>query len=684
MLFSLNFLQEHIQGQLPTPEKLENLFNTHIFEVEGKEKRDKDWLFNIDILPHRGDAASHRGLARELAALLAGQVTTLPVKALKKEKGSLTPLNIKVQSSFVRRYSALVLEGVKIAPSPQWLQDRLKLLGINPINNIVDITNYIMIELGQPLHAFDYDSLKNHQMIVREAREGESVDTLDDLTFKLPKGALVIEDKGRLIDLAGIKGGKHSSIQPETTNIVLQAASFSGRHIYKTKKQLGYTTDAADLYSRGLDPNATLVALERAVELLDEQGKVKIVQIIDIYPKKEVAKKILLDPALLERYLGIAIKKAVVFQILKRLGFMIKEKKNIWEIIIPTFRQDISLPIDIIEEIARMYGYEKIDPIFPVSSILPSIEDPIVRLHEQLQDTLVEAGFTEIYSYSFIGEKDLASFHYLPKDAKLLVELKNPYNEEYKYLRPNLVENLLKVIGENTRRLAGKDIYVFELGKVFENTQSKIKEWDIIAGVLNVANKNDQTAFAQAKGVLDFTLSRLGILNAWYDNYEQAPLHSRVSLWHDNKMAEIKIGQKKIGFLGIVNPSIVSDLKLKGSIAAFTIDIQELLPLIAGEYTYRPIPRFPSVLRDLSLLVSQTTKVVDVMNVIHEKGAKLIDNIDIFDIYEGEQIPIGRKNFAFHLVYQSPLRTLTANEVDKVHEEIIVALEKNPEWEVRK
>ncbi len=684
MLFSLNFLKEHIQGQLPGPEKLDELLNMHIFEVEGKEKKGKDWIFNIDILPHRGDAASHRGLARELAALLPRKMTTLPVKILKKEKGSLAPLRVKVQSPFVRRYSALVLEGIQITKSPQWLQDRLELLGINSINNIVDITNYIMIELGQPLHAFDYDTLKNHQMLIREAKEGESVDTLDDLTFKLPKGALVIEDKDRLIDLAGIKGGKYSSIQSNTKNVVLQAASFSGKHIYETKKQLGYTTEAADLYSRGLDPNATLIALARAVELLSKQGKVRIVQVVDIYPKKELAKKILFDPALLEQYLGVSIPKTIAIQILKRLGFIVKEKKDTWEIIVPTFRQDINVPIDIIEEIVRMYGYEKINPIFAVSSILPSIENPIARLQEQLQDTLVKAGFSEIYSYSFIGEKDLQTFRYTPKDAKALVELQNPYSEEYKYLRANLLENLLKVVEENTRRYAGKDIYVFELGKVFENTQQKIAESDLITGVINLPKKNDQAAFAQAKGVVDFLLSRLGISNSWYDNYHQTPLHSRTSLWHGDKIAEIKIGQKKIGFLGIVEPSITSNLKLKGSVAAFSLDIQELLPLIAKEYEYRPIPRFPAVLRDLAVLVPRTTKVIDVMNIIQIKGAQLIDNIDLFDMYEGDQIPDGKKNLAFHIIYQSAQRTLTADEVDEVQKEIISTLEKNPAWEVRK
>ena len=265
MLFSYNLLKEHISGQLPSPDKLEQLLNMHIFEVEEKRQAKGDWIFDIALLEHRGDTVSHRGLARELAALLGKQMKALSLKSLKREKGSLAPLHVRVQSREVYRYSALVLEGIRIEKSPQWLQDRLELLGINSINNIVDVTNYVMAELGQPLHEFDFDSLREHQMIIREAKEGETIETLDDLTFKLPQGALVIEDKGRLIDLAGMKGGKYSAIQENTKNVVLQSAVFSGKRIYKTKKQLGYTTPAADIYTHELDPNGTLQALERAV-----------------------------------------------------------------------------------------------------------------------------------------------------------------------------------------------------------------------------------------------------------------------------------------------------------------------------------------------------------------------------------------------------------------------------------
>ena len=656
----------------------------HIFEVEEKEQKNGDWIFNLAILPHRGDTVGHRGIARELAALLGCDMKQFFLKPLKTEKSELATLTIKVQSPLVYRYSAVVLEGVRIEKSPQWLKDRLALLGFNSINNVVDVTNYVMAELGQPLHAFDYDTLNEHQMIVREAKAEERIETLDDLNFKLPKGTLVIEDKNRLIDLAGMKGGKHSAIHKNTKNVVLQAASFSGKHIYKTKKLLGYTTPAADLYTHELDPNATLQALERASELLGKQGRVKIVQVVDIYPKKRISQKLLFNPALLKQYLGASIPEIAAKQILQRLGFQVKIKKSAWEVTVPPFRQDITIPQDLIEEIGRMYGYEKIEPMFPITSLLASIENPVVRLEEHLQNALVETGFTETYSYSFIGEKDLKIFQYSTIDKAALVELQNPYSEDYKYLRPNLIENLLKIVQENTKRLAQKDIRVFELGKVFKNTKGGVAEWHLVSGLLGLSQKDDQEAFIHIKGTVDFVLSSLGITNAWYDNFEASPLRSRSSLWHEKKEAEIKVGNQKIGFLGIIAPQIVSNIKYTGSIAAFTLDINTLLPLMSQEKQYRSIPRFPAVYRDLAVLVPRETKVVDIMNTMHAAAHKYLENIDLFDMYVGDKIPDGQKNLAFHFVYQSPERTLTAIEVDELHQKIIKALEENPEWEVRK
>lgn len=681
MLFSYNLLKEHIKRTLPSPDKLEQLLNMHIFEVEEKEKKKNDWIFDIAMLPHRGDAMGHYGLARELAALLSLGLKPLPQKLLQAKKGGLPQLKVRLQSPAVFRYSAVVLEGVRIAKSPQWLQDRLHLLGINSINNVVDATNYVMVELGQPLHAFDYDTLRDHQMLIRGAKEGERIETLDDLNFKLPKDTLVIEDKNRLIDLAGIKGGKYSGIQPGTKNVVLQAATFSGKQIYKTKKQLGYTTPAADLYTHELDPNATIETLKRAVELL---GTGRVVQIIDLYPKKRVARKLLFDTALLAQYLGVVISKTMVKQILQRLGCKVQNQKKGFWVTVPTFRQDLKISEDLVEEVGRMQGYEKIAPAFPVAALTPSLENPVVRLRERLQDALVEAGYTEIYNYSFVGEKDLTSFAYTKKDTEALVQLENPFSEEYKYLRPNLIENLLKVIEENKRRSFASDIRVFELGKVFKKEHGKIQEHDLVCGVLALSQKDDQKAFAQGKGLLDFVLGRLGIAAAWYDAFQQTPLHSRVSLWHEKKMAEIKVGKAKIGFLGIIAPHIGANLKLKGSLIAFAFDIQGMLPLLEDTRVYKPIPRFPAVYRDLAVLVPSDTKIADVMNRMHATETKLIDDIDLFDMYEGEGIPDGKKNLAFHLIYQSPAKTLTATEVDKIHEKIITALEKNPMWEVRK
>src|SRR3989344_2063010 len=287
MIFSLNWLQELVKTQLPKPEALADDLALHVFEVEGTEKKGDDVFLDVTILPQRADCLSHQGLAREICAIEKKELQELEYVPLKVQKGNLPSLKVVIESSdFVQRYAALVVEGVVLAPSPQWMQKRLESLGINPINNVVDITNFVMLELGQPLHAFDFGKIQGNFMRVREARSGEKLELLDDTEMVFQKGVLVIEDEKRLIDLAGIKGGKASSIGKTTRNVVLQAAAFDPKKIYQTVKLINYRTSAADMYSHGVDPNLAETALARAAFLLNKFGGGKIVQFIDIYPKK--------------------------------------------------------------------------------------------------------------------------------------------------------------------------------------------------------------------------------------------------------------------------------------------------------------------------------------------------------------------------------------------------------------
>jgi len=680
MLFSYNWLQEYSKAKLPKPDKLVDLLTMHAFEVENLEKRGGDWILNIDVLPNRAhDTLNHIGMTREITAITGKTLAPTKKSVIRPKKGTLEPLKVTIQSTRkVPRYHSVVIEGVKVGDSPKWMKQRLEALGINAINNVVDITNYVMMETGQPAHAFDYDKIQGHQMTVRDSKKGEKIVTLEGQTLELSKGALVIEDAKGIIDLAGIKGGKVSGISAKTKNIVLQAASFDAKTMYRTKKQLGYTTPAADIYAHGIDPNLSGEAIERAIYLLQQSGGGEVVQVIDMYPAKVMQKSIQLDLNYVESLLGIKISEKDTKNILERLGCEVRKGKGMRQlrVEVPTRRLDLTIPEDLVEEIGRIIGYEKIEPQLPNMPIQPAEVNQELFWQNRIKDSLKEAGFTEVYNYSFVGEKDLTNFLYSEKDREMLVELQNPLSDEYKYLRTNLLENLLKNVAQNQRSV--QNIHIFEAGKVFSRAK-QIEETSMIGGAVIGENP-----FYEIKGVVDFMLNRLGISDIWYDQYKPSPQRSRSILWHQSRVAEVKVGTTRIGFLGEISKAITTNMKLANRVAAFHVDFEKLVKLSMEEKEYRPLSKFPSVLRDIAILLPREVKVVDVLNQINQSGGALVEDVDLFDMYEGAELPEGKKNLAFHIMYQSVDKTLTNKEVDAIHNQIIRALEQDPEWEVRK
>ncbi|OHA72948.1 MAG: phenylalanine--tRNA ligase subunit beta [Candidatus Wildermuthbacteria bacterium RIFCSPLOWO2_01_FULL_47_18] len=679
MLFSYVWLQEFIKTQLPKPEKLADDLALHVFEVEGIEKAKNDTIVDVKILPQRGDCLSHMGLGREIAAIEKKELLEPERALLKAQEGTLDPLKVSIENrEFVPRYTALVVEGVSLGSSPQWMQERLESLGINAINNVVDTTNYIMLELGQPLHAFDFSKIQGYVMNIRGARAGERLTLLDETEIILPKGVLVIEDQNRLIDLAGIKGGKVSSIGKGTRNIVLQAAVFDREKIYQTKKQINYRTTAADIYSHGVDPNLAKTALERALFLLQKYGGGKLVQVIDIYPKPVKPTVVQFSSAAAEKLLGVSIPKKETDSILKRLGFKVQGQR----VSVPTWRADVMIPEDLVEEVGRLHGLEAIPATFPHGSVVPPEENQDRVWLEQLRDNLKEVGFVESYNYSFVGEKDVTTLGYSEKDASLLVALQNPMSEDFKYLRMNLLDNLLKNIVLNERAFPDKTLKFFETEKVFAQTLKGVEEELCIAFVLAPPSRTSK-AFLEAKGIVDSLFSSLGITDAWYDEFKAVPDKGRNALWQEAKRAEIKIGNAEIGFLGEISSSVLNGLGMKRQVVAMELNVKKLLTHALEEREYRPPSKFPPALQDIALLVPRDVRVEDVVEVMERSGGELVADIDLFDMYEGSELPEGKKSLAFHIVYQAEDRTLTGKEVETVHKIITQALEENPGWEVR-
>jgi len=660
MIFSYNWLQSFFKKKLPPPQKLADLLVMHFAEVDEIKKRGSDFALDIEIKSNRaGDCFSHFGVAREIAAILNLKLKDLHTRPLEDRKFKANDfLTVSVKDKKTcPRYTAAIITGLKTGPSPKWLADRLRVCGLRPINNIVDIANYVMLETGQPLHAFDAEKLEGKKILVRYARKEESIEALDSEKYILSEDILVVADAKKPVAIAGIKGGRFSEVDKKTRVIVLESANFSSGIIRKGSQRLKLKTDASVRFEHRLDPNLTEFAVKRAAFLIQNVAGGKMAQgLLDFYPKKILPKTISLDLRYVEKLLGIGIPEAKIMNILKALGFKVNKKKaEILEVKVPTARLDIDLPEDLIEEIGRIYGYEKIPAVFPHVCLIPPRINEALFWENKVKNILQEAGFTETYNYSFLPS------------GRDLIELKNPLSREQKYLRNSLIPGLLKNIADNKKNIRpGEEMRLFELGKVFQKPR---KEKKMLTGVISGENK-----FYDVKGVVDLLLKKLGIVNFWYDEYQASPKDSYADWWHVGRCAEIKVGQQEIGFLG----------EMKKESAVLDFDFDMLQKLASEEHEYRLLSRYPAAVRDLALLVPPLTKVEEVLNVIETAGGTTVRDVDLFDIYEGEELPQGKKNLAFRIIYQSDKKTLTSDEVEKIHQKIIKALEKNITWQVRK
>lgn len=680
MIFSYNWLQSFFTKKLPKPEKLAELLTLHFAEVEEVKKSGKDFTLDIDIRPNRAaDCFSHFGVAREIAAILDLRLKTPDYKP--KEDKKIKAKNF-VNVSLVGkgpclRYTAKVITDVKVGESPQWLKERLKSCGLRPINNIVDIANFVMLETGQPLHAFDGEKLQQNKILVRFAREGEKITTLDNQKFDLDSDILVIADAKSPVGIAGIKGGKIPEIDKSTRTVVLESANFDSRVIRRGSKKLNLRTDASLRFEHGVDPNLTEFAAQRAAFLIQKLAKGRLTNgSIDVYPKKTLTKKIILDTRYVNSLLGVEIPEETIKKILESLEFKVKKSKSkILNVTVPTFRMDVSLPEDLIEEVGRIYGLNKIPAIFPISSLIPPVKNLDIFWEGTAKKILKEAGLTESYNYSFISDKDKKI--YMPENGNNnLIELENPLSEDSKYLRPSLIPNLIKNVQRNQKKFSR--IRIFELGKIFTAKRGGYGEKRMLTSVVTGEE------FFYLKGIVDILFNKMGISDVWYDDYKPTPEQSRFSLWQPKKCAEIKIGQEEIGFLGELSSEIARVLKISQKAVIFDLDFDKLSKLASEEHEFRPIPKYPSAVRDLAILVPLQVKVEEVLNIIETTGGTLVRDTDLFDIYEGEELPGGKKNLAFHIIYQSEDKTLSSEEIDEIHNKIIKALEKDPEWQVRK
>lgn len=686
MKFSYNWLQSFFKRQLPEPKKLADLLTLHFAEVAGQEgeprqrREEGDFALDIDVRPNRsGDCFSHLGIAREISAITNLKISTGVEKLrLIEDEGLRAKDFVRVEVKNKKacpRYAARVVNNVKVFPSPKWLQERLKVCGLRPINNIVDATNYVMLEMGQPLHSFDWEKIEGKQIVVRFAKKGEKITTLDEENYELDQNILIIADSKDALAIAGIKGGKKAEIGLKTKTIVLESANFNYQVVRRGSKAIDLKTDASLRFEHGLDPNLAGMAIDRATALIQQISGGKTAQgLVDFYPQKVLPKTIKLDLNQVRRLLGVEIPEIKIKKILAGLGFKVYGlKSKVLGVEAPTRRLDVSLPEDLIEEIGRIYGYEKIPALAPSVSLTAPEKNFNVLWENLAKDILKELGFAETVNYSFVSDRDLEIFKSYKKET--LLELENPLGSDFQYLRPSLIPGLLKNIEKNQKNFS--DINIFELGRAF--AKSKINESQMLAGAMT----GDR--FYEAKGVLDCFFEKLGIRVA-YGEYAPEAEELKIPFWYPKRAAEIRERetQEKIGVLGEIAPRISGNLKIEKKVIVFEIDFEKLVSFGRREKEYQPLPRFPSALRDIALLVPRLTKAQEVLSKISLAGGNLLVGSELFDIYQGGNLPEGKKNLAFHMVFQAEDRTLAANEIDALQEKIIKALEENPEWQVRR
>jgi phenylalanyl-tRNA synthetase beta chain len=685
MKFSFDWIKE-LSGTSLSIEDAAALLSAKAFESVVTET---PGVLDIDILPNRPDALSHLGVAREISALT-GSRFLAPTYEWRVSDRAVKEVSIDDLVA-CPRYSGLAVRGIKVGPSPAWLVERLAACGQQSINNVVDVTNYVMLELGQPMHAFDLSLVSRIQ--VRHARAGESLTALDDARTKyaLDETMLVIADGDTALAIAGIKGGVGTAISDETTEVFLEAANFSPESVRATSRKLGLRTDASIRFGYGVDPNLTAPALMRAAQLLRQVANGEADGgIVDVYPHPVEPRTLVLDPAYVHSLLGLTLQESQLQGILESLGFEIQRHDQKFHVTVPTRRSDVVAQEDCIEEIGRVFGFDAVPSIAPTLPIYGEHswvrEDEAVvwdeyaymRERSAIGRLLAGAGYSEVYNYAFVSDEIVALLK-----LEHLHELAQPQSSEYRWLRSSLVPRLLLNARDNLRFTDA--VHLFETGHVF-NSIGQGKEPSRL-GLVIARHNSPGELFFELKGAVSMVLERLGVTDAYFDDAE--PFSWDVGAVHatlSGRRACIRDGNGKIiGFIGSVHGRIAEALKLKGSAAVAELDLRALITAAQYEREFEPLPKYPEVIRDIAVMVSVDTKIDSIIQTVHNADTSgLIQDVDVFDIFvptgkekieeEGDTPKYG-KSVAFHVTLRSDERTLTDKDVDAVEAEIRAALQ---------
>ncbi|MCK8825055.1 phenylalanine--tRNA ligase subunit beta [Fuchsiella alkaliacetigena] len=669
----LELQEERAEGLLILPNDLE--VGASFVEVWGLD----DIVFELDLTPNYADCLNILGVAREIAAMT-GNPLQMPEPEVEESAEAVSELtSVQVEDEeLCPRYTAQVIKDVKVEESPQWLQRRLEAAGIRPINNIVDVTNYVMMEFGQPMHAFDYDQLTENRIVVRTAQAGEKIVTLDEEERELDEEILVIADAEEPVCIAGVMGGLDSEVSAETTNVLLEAANFDPIRTRQTAKKLGLHSESSHRFERGVDINGAVRASNRAVELILELGGGEVAQgVIDVYPNPVEAKELDLRVNRVNSLLGTEIAKEEMMEMLAKLEFEVSSAEaGVIKVKVPTFRGDVSREADLVEEIARVYGYERIEAELPAGPIIQGKKNKQQFLRDKTLELCTGLGLSEVMTFSFISYADLDRLG-LPADSQLreAVELANPLSSDYEIMRTTLVPSLLEALSRNLNHNC-EQVEIFELSKVFIPTESGELpvEREVLAGALMQESEReevwnlDAVNFFTLKGKLEEYLEQIGISDYQFTEGEN-------TIYHPGRVAEVEIAGEAAGFLGELHPNLIEEYDLLPRTVIFELEFAVIVEHTVRGHTYSELPKYPASTRDIALVVGEEINSQQIEKVIKEVAGDLIERIELFDQYRGEQIGQDAKSLAYSLSYRANDRTLTVEEVNELQAEIEAELD---------
>ena len=640
-----------------------------------------DTVYEFELTANRADCFSMVGLSREFG-IMTNQKALFPVIMVNENGESIEgKASVAIEAhDLCTRFTSRLVTNVTIEPSPLWMQNRLRNSGIRPINNVVDVTNYVMLELGQPMHAYDYDCVADHTLIARRAKAGETLTTLDGNERELNESMLIIADTKGPIGVAGVMGGLTSEVTDKTTNVLFEAAVFNGPSIRRTSKALGMRSEASGRFERGVNHKYTAYAIDRAAQLLQQicpSCKVSV-GVIDVYPEPVEQRTVTFTAEQINDYLGTSIEKDRMVDILTKLEFGITESGDTIEALVPTWRDDVTVMPDIAEEVARIVSYDNIEPTIPVAVLSSGGMTPKKALTKEVTHYLAHAGLSQIITFSFMHKDGLTNMMLPEGDSRYTaIPILNPISEEFPYMRTTLVPAVIEAAKRNIAQ-QNKDLWLFETANVYEPKALPLTEvpherpmaCGIMMGKVTEAAWNQaqrDTDFYDVKGVVDGLLAKLGLTQ-----YDIQP--SSESYYHPGVSAHYTVNGVTIANYGELHPQVVKNFDLSGKVYMFEIDLEAVLSITVPPFRYQSFSKFPGTSRDLAIVAPVSVTSGEIVALIKEHGGEYLESVSIFDVYEGEHIEAGYRSLAYNLQFRSMEGTLNDEDIDGAIQAIIDAL----------